>query len=62
MEKIVRKYIKPSIKVNNFISRNYLMGWEIGQGTTMEQLGHDPEPDLPGPSFSRKSKNVWENE
>lgn len=63
MEKIVREYIKPRIKVNDFISRNYIMGWEIGQGTTDEQLGHDPAPDDPDlPEFKSKSNNVWENE
>lgn len=63
MEKIVKEYIKPNIKVNDFISRNHLLGWEIGEGSTEEQLGHNPSPgDLEDPDFQSKGNNVWENE
>ncbi|MBR5061348.1 MAG: hypothetical protein IKX24_04305 [Prevotella sp.] len=48
MEKIIKDYSKPVIKVNDYISRHRLMaGWELGEGTTDEQLGHDPVE--PGP-------------
>ena len=39
MEKIVKEYIKPNIKVNDFISKHHLLGWELGEGSTQEQLG-----------------------
>ena len=62
MEKIVKDYIKPNIKVNDFISRHHLL-WELGEGSTLEQLGDDPEPIGPiDPGFQVKGNNVWENE
>lgn len=61
MEKTVKEYIKPNIKVNDFISRNHLLGWEIGEGSTEEQLGTGPSPgDIDDPSIQSKSFNVWE--
>jgi hypothetical protein len=61
MEKIVKDYIKPNIKVNDFISRHHLL-WEIGEGSTEEQLGHDPEPTGPlDPGMGAKRNNVWED-
>ncbi len=39
MEKILKEYIKPNIKVNDFASRHHVLGWELGNGTTGEQLG-----------------------
>ena len=65
MEKIVKEYNRPQVKVNNFISRNhYLSGWEIEQGTTNQQLGYEPGPDdMFDPDIrSRESRNVWEDE
>lgn len=63
MEKIVRSYIKPKIKVNDFISRHYLMGWELGEGTTQEQLGHDTDEPGPfdpmDPTPTNSKVNVW---
>jgi hypothetical protein len=62
MEQKVIHYIKPNIKVNDFISRHHLMGWELGDGSTQEQLS---EPDAYGPGdpgFSGGAKvknNVW---
>lgn len=62
MEKKVNHYVKPNIKVNDFISRNHLLGWELGDGSTNEQLGNDPSPrDLDDPSFegTDAKTNVW---
>lgn len=64
MEKIVKDYTKPSIKVNTFISRNKLMaGWELGEGTTQDQFGHDknePGPMDPLDPETQGAKNsVW---
>lgn len=64
MEQKVIHYIKPNIKVNDFISRHHLMGWELGEGSTEEQLS---EPDALGPGSPGVSnepeigakKNVW---
>lgn len=60
MKETVKEYIKPNIKVNDFISRHHLL-WEIGEGSTYEQLGTDPSPsDIDDPSFQSKSINVWD--
>jgi hypothetical protein len=39
MEKIVKEYVKPNIKVNDFVSRHHVLGWELANGTTDQQLG-----------------------
>lgn len=63
MKKVVKVYIKPNIKVNDFISRNYLLGWGVGKGSTDKQWGNDPSPrDIDDPSINSKSINVWEND
>jgi hypothetical protein len=62
MEKKANHYIKPNIKVNDFISRHHLMGWELGDGSTEEQLS---EPDALGPGDpglsggAKVKNNVW---
>lgn len=61
MEQKVIHYIKPNIKVNDFISRHHLMGWELGEGSTEEQLS---EPDAGGvnsPDGPSAKKNVWDD-
>ncbi|MBQ6063382.1 MAG: hypothetical protein IJK87_07090 [Prevotella sp.] len=66
MKKIVKDYTKPHIKVNTFISRhNLLAGWELGEGTTQDQFGHEDPPgamDTFDPSMQGAKTNVWSDE
>lgn len=59
MEKIVKEYVKPNIKVNDFVSRHHVLGWELANGTTDQQLGKGNN------TFDEKEEydydvNVWE--
>ena len=60
MEKKENHYIKPNIKVNDFISRHNLM-WEIAEGTTEEQLSEPTATGPDDPDFTEQgAKNkVW---
>ena len=62
MEKKENNYIKPNIKVNDFISRHHLM-WELGDGSTQEQLSVPTAtgPDSPGLEGPGAKKNVWDD-
>ncbi len=62
MEQKVIHYIKPNIKVNDFISRHHLMGWELGEGSTTEQLSEQEglgPVDSGLPDETGVKKNVW---
>lgn len=39
-----KPYLQPAAEVNDFISRNGIMGWGLGEGSTMEQLSKAVEP------------------
>ncbi|MBQ6208486.1 MAG: hypothetical protein IJK42_01755 [Prevotella sp.] len=66
MEKIVKDYIKPGIKVNTYITRNKLLaGWELGGGTTQDQFSHDNPPgalDIDIPDMQGAKNDVWSDE
>ena len=61
MEKKVNHYIKPNVKVNDFISRHHLMGFELGDGSTSEMLTKEAVGGLDNTDFDESSPktNVW---